>query len=194
MAVRPFQDMTAPEAERFMATKQDQRIRAIVAGRIGNRDVIDLGCGRGIHISRDYSPKQYIGLDCSHELIKLARKANPGYAFEVWDIKHPYKVTSEVALIKSVLEHQESLEDARAIFDVAQRTAPEVLICWHTPPEGQQTIIRRVDAELDHPIYQNVYQQGSFDDLIREDSTLRTERLGEFQLWTIRRRGLRSDH
>jgi len=109
----------------------------------------------------------------------LAKIANPEYSFLVGDISVPL-AKAEFAVLKSVLEHQESLDDALMIYDSALRSADTVLVGWHTPPIYPETTIITVQAELENPIYQNHYKAGSFD---REDVRVEKTRMGEFELW-----------
>ncbi len=179
----PFASMSSAEAERFMAGNKHP-IREAAAQAVGDRQVLDLGCGRGIRICELYKPDQYRGIDCSAELIRVARRDNPGYSFATADILQflalvPDK-SVEVVLMVSVFEHLPSLELAQRIYSESRRVSEELLVGWHTPPHYSQTRILQVQAELDRPIWQNQYKEGSFDGAVQ---------IGKVQLaelWTVR--------
>jgi len=180
---RVFADMTSEEAERFMLGN-DHPMRKIAAGMVGSRPVVDLGCGRGIDVSELYTKEQYKGLDCSWELLKIAKRDNPNYDFRHRDIL-PFLGQREenqihVGVMISVLEHVESLELAQAIYIQARRACKELLIGWHCPPHYSTTEIIQVQAELKSPINQNHYAEGTFYGAIRITPVLGGE------LWSVR--------
>ena len=184
----PFAEMSAEEAAGFMATKEHQPIRRVIAGRCKGKQVIDVGCGRGIGIKDLYDKSLYWGVDCSTHLIHAARIANPGYVFTVQDFRVPdqFEPMCGTAILKSVLEHQESLADAMKIYFNALNILDTVLVAWHTPPIYPETEIITVKAsDLAKPLYQNHYKEGSFD---REDVHVDVERVDGFTLWTAQRR------
>jgi len=178
-----FRDMTSEEAERFMLGNEHP-MRKIAAGMVGSRSVIDLGCGRGINISKLYDVRQYSGIDCSPELITVAKKDNPEYSFQVYEmfsfLKTASKNSIQVGLTVSVFEHLESLELAQEIYERARYVCRELLVGWHTPPHYPTTEIIQVQAELDKPIHQNHYAEGTFHGAIRITPVLNGE------LWSVR--------
>lgn len=175
--------MSPAEAERFMAGNKHP-IREAAARAVNGRPVLDLGCGRGIRIRELYGQDQYRGIDCSEELIRVARRDNPGYSFETADILqflsgYPGK-SVPVALMVSVFEHLPSLELAQAIYNEARRVSGELLIGWHMPPHYPETVILQVKADLDRPIWQNKYREGSF------GGAIQIGKVGLAELWTVR--------
>lgn len=191
-----WRDMTEPEAERFMLDEPDSKRRELrraiadrVAEIVGDGTVIDLGCGHARWVSECFTQEQYVGVDCSDELIARARRDNPGYYFYVADIEGPVSNDYfDFAIIKSVLEHVPSLTEARDIYKNALYLAKEVIVTWHMPPHYDATDIIQVNCELDNPIFQNRYKEGSFDD---EGISVDIERIGKCELWRVtNRRGL----
>jgi trans-aconitate methyltransferase len=180
----PFANMTAVEAERFMKGNTHP-MREAAARMVGERYVIDLGCGKGIGVSELYTSDQYFGIDCSHELVNIARRKNVGYIFRVSDILSYFKDmrtnSIQVGIMISVLEHVSSLETARSIYNEAERVCEELLVGWHHPPHYSETKILQVQAELDNPIYQNHYAEGTFDGAVEVIPV----RAGE--LWVVHR-------
>jgi trans-aconitate methyltransferase len=187
----PFTSMTIEEAEGFMATKGTQRVRDVIIERVKGKTVLDIGCGHGIGVELMCpDPKNYLGIDCSRALVSRAKADHTGYDFVCIDVRNirasmrgnkPY----EYAVLKSVLEHQESLEDAIALYDFALGMAKTVLVAWHTPPIYSKTEIIQVNAcDLNNPLYQNHYERGSFN---RDDVRLEVERVDEFILWIASR-------
>lgn len=165
-----FKNMSAEEAERFMKGN-NHPMRRVAAGVVGRRPVIDLGCGRGIDISALYTPDQYIGIDCSKELIKIARRDHPRHEFHTSSI-FKFLVFHEdssiaVGLMLSVLEHIENLKKAQDIYNQARRVCRELIIGWHCAPHYPKTEIIQVQAELETPIHQNHYAEGTFDEAVR---------------------------
>jgi SAM-dependent methyltransferase len=175
--------MSADEATRFMAGNRHP-MREVVAEVIGDRYVTDLGCGKAIRIKDLYTREQYVGVECSPELFKIAVSDNPGYVFHNYGILEYLSLIPDkslpVALMVSVLEHQPSLEIAQRIYREALRCSEELLVGWNTPPNYPETKIIQVQAELDQPIYQNRYMRGSF------DGNISVRHVGYTELWTVR--------
>ena len=178
----PFTDMTEEEAEIFMAGNAHP-IRELVAERVGSRKIIDFGCGRGIGIKDLYMKEQYIGLDCSEELIKIAKRDNPDYHFTSIELPHALSNivddTYEVGIMVSVLEHVPSLSLAQSIYQEARRVCRDLYVGWHCAPHYPETKIIQVQAELDNLMYQNHYAEGSFHGIRR------VEKIALAELWTV---------
>ncbi len=178
-----FRNMSREEAERFMKGNEHP-MRKVAAGMVGSRPMIDLGCGRGIDIKNLYTKNQYTGIDCSAELIEVARRDNPDYDFEVCDLINWVDLSHEdsinVGVMISVLEHMETLELAQYAYRQARHACKELLIGWHCPPHYPKTSIIQVQAELTSPINQNHYAEGTFHGAIR----IIPIRGGE--LWSVR--------
>ncbi len=178
-----FANMTKEEAERSMK-ENDHPMRKVAAGMVGSRPVVDLGCGKGIDVSKLYMEEQYMGIDCSHELIEIAIRNNLGYEFEVSDLVnwvdlHP-EDSINVGVMISVLEHMESLEVAQHAYRQARHVCKELLVGWHCPPHYPTTEIIQVQAELNSSIHQNHYAEGTFNGAVRVIPV----RGGE--LWSVR--------
>lgn len=54
---------------------------------VGQR-VLELGCGDG-QLLRSLRPSHGVGIDLSHEMIKLATKRSPGFEFHVGNAEDP---------------------------------------------------------------------------------------------------------
>lgn len=165
-----FANMTKEEAERFMAGN-DHPMRKVAAGMVGSRPVVDFGCGRGIGVDKLYAPDQYFGIDCSKELIKVAKRDNPRHTFHTSTIFDFLTFDSDneivVGLMISVLEHVESLKIAQELYNDARRVCRELIVGWHCPPHYEKTEIIQVQAELSSPIHQNHYAEGTFHGAVR---------------------------
>lgn len=147
MRTEIYRDMTAAEAERFMPRPEIQPVRTRLAHIVGEEDVIDIGCGKGDEIASLYEPDQYFGIDVSPELVKIAKRNNPGYRFEAMqcsEITGFYSYT----IIKSVLEHLPT-EEALSLYEDARFICDTLLVAWHTEPGVFEC--RRYTGELKSP-------------------------------------------
>lgn len=180
----PFTNMTEVEAERFMKGNTHP-MREVAAELVGDRWVFDIGCGKGIRVSSLYKSTHYMGVDCSEELIKIAVRDNPSYLFIFNNIHGLIDFVPDnkfpVGVMISVLEHMESLEAAQRLYNEASRVCKELLVGWHHPPHYPKTKILQVQAELNSPIYQNHYAEGTFNGAVQVIPV----RSGE--LWVVRR-------
>src|SRR6185369_9100956 len=126
---------------RFMAGA-GHPIRDLAAAVIGNRNVIDLGCGKGIRIAELYRPEQYTGVDCSSRLIEIARQSNPLHGFTVSGILDYLAGMADKSvdctLMIAVLEHVPTLGTAHRIYNEARRVSDELLVGWHTVPNAKE--------------------------------------------------------
>ena len=176
-----FGRLTQAEADRFMVGNRHP-IREVAAKVIGDRPVTDLGCGKGIRIRGLYQPGQYTGVDCSAELIAIARRDNPGFTFVCAGILDYLAAVPDksipVALMVSVYEHVPSLAAALALYNEARRTSQELVIGWHCAP-GPRTRIERVKADLDEPIWQNHYARAHF------GGTIQSQPVDRAELWRV---------
>lgn len=177
-----FKCMTGEEASRFMARSRHRLARA-AAKKADGKKVTDLGCGSGALVKDLYKPSLYIGIDCSLELIKLAKRNNPAHTFfcaDILDFTAQMRDNScEVVVMTEVLEHVGSLETAQSIYNEVSRISNHAYIGWHTPPHYKKTKIRKVQAELEHLVNHNLYAEGSF------ASPKRIEKIGSGELWTL---------
>lgn len=157
--------MNSDEARIFMAGNSHP-IRELVAQKVDGRSILDLGCGKGIRIKNFYSKEKYYGIDCSIELIKIAKEDNPSYTFYHVDILSFLKFLTNnqisVGIMISVLEHVESLEIAQDILNEARRVCQTLYLGWHHPPYYKETKIIKIKAELNTLMHQNHYKENSF--------------------------------
>jgi SAM-dependent methyltransferase len=93
MIKRPIED--AP-AQPVPPPPYDKAMYENAYGRLGLlqiANVVDLGCGvgnfTGIMISRRQKPELYLGVDISHNNIKVAKAAYPGWSFIYGDFNDP---------------------------------------------------------------------------------------------------------
>jgi SAM-dependent methyltransferase len=89
--------------------------RAIKLNESGSNQVLELGCGNGRdaqYIISKVGIDNYIGIDASEGLVKLAREKNPGAVFHVKDMRDVSYETSTFGIIFSFaamlhLKHEE---------------------------------------------------------------------------------------
>lgn len=187
-----FKDLTLDQARQYCGGSEQQRVRTVIAQRIGPfRSVIDLCCGPGIDAPR-YNTDKYTGIDISPVLIQVAREMNPKHHFLQADATNTGIGGGQVdcVMIKSALEHVPTEAIAVAILREAMRLAKhEVFVAWHTPPRVDLTetkIIQFKDyrPHFGHDIYQNHYRRSVFA-LFLMDS--KVEQIDNFQLWTLKK-------
>lgn len=191
MSTKQFSQMSKDEAERFMFRSVGARYkkmgemedytRAELARMVGSRPVIDLGCGKGA-AARHYGPLQYLGLDCSRQLINLARKEYPEYEFQVGQIQKPppFDIPAEkwpVGIMQAVLEHLPP-EEAVASYEAARAACTTLFIAWATPP-AMVYQDRPYKGEMAEPMHTYQHLRPSFNGVSFE------ERSGNFVIWII---------
>ena len=167
-----FEQLSESDAAQFMSAPYvvKQRSRRWLAARTSMGDTLDIGCGRGILVSELYRPHRYWGVDVSHALVEQARQDNPCYSFSTVQpgMRLPFKDREfEFVIIRSVLEHCVSLEEAQFTFMEARRVASTlVYVSWHTPPVYAKTELINVPVgDLGGAMLpQNHSARGSFDE------------------------------
>lgn len=160
-----FINLTGPQARNYMNGSEHQSVRGMIAYYVikTGGSVLDVGCGRGIDAFR-YNPKDYLGIDVSPILIKVARIMNPKHKFKVADAqKLNFKDKSfDNVICKSVLEHLPSEEIAKKVIKEMVRVCKKQLqIAWHTLPHNKETQIMRPIGHFGKVIYQNRYNISS---------------------------------
>jgi ubiquinone/menaquinone biosynthesis C-methylase UbiE len=107
----------------------------LATSSLGNRSVVDVGCGDGFYTIRFWDtaqPKSMVGLDPASHAITLANtnKENRPVKFLVGDAHQlPFSDNSfDVALVQSILHHDDNPKD---VIREAFRVAPEIVI--HEP-------------------------------------------------------------
>jgi len=136
MTTKQFTEMSREQAERFMSKPEVQPVRARLAEMVGDHYVVDIGCGKGDEVSTLFTPKQYFGIDCSAELVRIARRNNPKHKFAhmtALDLPQRYWFT----IIKAVFEHLPP-DEAKAIYDHVRSICDVMLVAWHTEPGKKQ--------------------------------------------------------
>lgn len=144
MSTAQFAEMSRSQAESFMAGAKPQAVRARMSQIVGPAQVIDIGCGKGEEVAWLYRPWQYLGVDCSPELVRLARQRNPGYEFLAknaldLDGRWPF------AVMKAVLEHLPP-DEAVEVYEHARTVSEVLLLAWHTEPGREH--LTTYDGEL----------------------------------------------
>lgn len=175
MSTLQYATMTAEEAQRFMANAPSQPVRSRLCTLVEDRVVIDIGCGKGEEVEL-YDPDQYYGVDCSKELIRLARERHPNYLFE-----HKSALSLDgywtCGIIKSVLEHLPPPE-ALAVYNHARKVTGVLYVVWHTEP-GPAYVPRQYQGELRELMWQNIHKASTFPGMIRR------EVVGRHVIWVV---------
>ena len=195
--IYPEYDLTPEEADAYCAGSENQRVRQVIADIVGDNYVLDVGCGNGIDAHR-YDPRLYLGIDGSLALITAAIRKNPRYSFLRCDATDlPYsswmhwtaRSRKTVVVLKAILEHAHSQEDALTIYREALRVGQHVLVAWHTPPSWKldAPIIQPMTGHFGRAIYQNTYQAESF--FLNEEAvgsrSISVAQVDNYQLWSI---------
>lgn len=135
MSTAQFAAMTRGQAEAFMPNAQRQAARRRLAELVAGRPVLDIGCGKGEEVGELYTVNQYHGLDCSAQLIEIARQRWPRYLFAVGSAQELAgdSLVFPVAIMKAVLEHLPP-DEAVQVYEAARRVAAVLYVAWHTEP------------------------------------------------------------
>lgn len=180
----PFEEynsITAEEAKIYCAGSEQQRVRDVIAERVGTRKVLDWGCGPGIDAGR-YKPEQYVGIDMSLALVNEAQRRHSKYRFAQSPTIAGWGLAPDCVMLKSVLEHTPSVEVAVSMLKEAMQVAKdEVFVAWHTPPTHNDHALRQVPGHFGKTIHQNTYPLSEFEFA----RPRKVERVDNFELWTI---------
>lgn len=173
MSTKQFTEMTRKQAIGFMPQPEIQPVRARLAELVGDRYVVDIGCGKADEVSNLFAAEKYLGIDCSPELIRIARRNNPGYIFlrcDAMDMtSHP------CAIIKAVLEHLPPAE-ALTIYNHVRSITEVMYVAWHTEPGKEK--LSTYDGELG-VMLQNRHDRKLFHGITS------TEICGKHVIWTV---------
>ncbi|MDR2386313.1 MAG: class I SAM-dependent methyltransferase [Deltaproteobacteria bacterium] len=107
--------------------------------RIAN--VVDLGCGvgnfTGVMVSRRQKPELYLGVDLSHNNIKIAKAAYPGWSFIYGDFNDP-AVRQQYERYEAylLLNMMDVMEDELAFLDTVPSEKPVLFSMPRFPKEG----------------------------------------------------------
>ena len=179
MTTRQFAEMTRAQAEAFMAVPEVQPVRQRMAELTSSaRLVVDLGCGKGDEVGDWFDLATYVGVDCSPELIRIARQRWPGYLFFAKPILELTTV-ADVCILKSVLEHLPEVE-AVAVYNHARSLCRKLLVVWHTEPKNDMGSYAVYDGELGK-MQQNRHRRSVF-----EGTHISHERIGKHNIWVVR--------
>lgn len=144
MSTAQFASMTAAQAEGFMPDAPPQPARKRLAALVGARSVIDIGCSRAEEVGDLFTPEQYLGVDCSRELVLIAQRRWPKHSFLVCSAQDlPDRARQGIdgrtkwdcGIVKAVLEHVPA-EEAVAIYEAARLVCRTLFVCWHWEPVG----------------------------------------------------------
>lgn len=116
----------------------------------GARNILDLGCGTGVHSSA-LTSYEYVGIDLQPRLIEHARATYPHGHFAVGDItryrsQRPFDVVLSLGNTLAYLHTEEQLNDACATF--AANAAPGALVVVHTLVSPPTTSHSRQDVSV----------------------------------------------
>ncbi|MDR0354498.1 MAG: class I SAM-dependent methyltransferase [Deltaproteobacteria bacterium] len=140
--VHPPGENVAPEPT--PAPAYDPSLYENAFGRLGLlhiANVADLGCGMGnftgIMVKRRQRPEVYIGVDISHNNIKVAKAAYPGWNFIYGDFASPQVIQQyerfEAYLLLNVLD---VLEDDLGFLETVPGEKPVLFSMPRFPKEG----------------------------------------------------------
>ncbi len=146
-----------------MAIAPRMPVRQRLAELVGGRTVLDFGCGKAEEIGNLYTREQYVGIDCSPELIKHARLRWPGYNFDVMAIQDVVGHWP-CGIMLAVLEHL-PLSEAVAVYTHARSVVDELYVGWHTEPHNRRKRVHFYQGELDTPLQQNCHPRYFFGDI-----------------------------
>ena len=177
MSTSQFTNMTANEAVRFMANAAVQPVRKRLQEIVGAWNVVDLGCGKGEEVSEHWHHKQYLGVDCSVELIRIAQYRHPHYLFQVSSVQDLAGHWT-FGVMKAVLEHLPYLE-ALAVYDCARALTDTLLVVWHMEPSKMDPYEARYQGELAEPMWQNQHPLFPFQGMVER------EECGKHVIWTV---------
>ncbi|MDR3135548.1 MAG: class I SAM-dependent methyltransferase [Deltaproteobacteria bacterium] len=113
-------------------------------GRLGLlqiANVADLGCGvgnfTGVMVARNQKPELYLGIDLSHNNIKVAKAAYPGWSFIYGDFTDP-NVRQQYERYEAylLLNVMDVLEDELAFLDTVPSEKPVLFSMPRFPKEG----------------------------------------------------------
>ncbi len=176
MSTAQFTNMTVNEAVRFMANAPVQPVRKRVQEIVGEWDMVDLGCGKGAEVDL-YLPGQYLGVDCSAELIRIAQYRHPHYQFQVSSVQDLEGFWT-FGVLKAVLEHLPYLE-ALEVYDHARSITDTLLVVWHMEPSKLDAYEARYQGELAEPMLQNRHPLEHFQGMVER------EECGKHVIWTV---------
>lgn len=188
-AYNEFLSLTYSESQQYLKGTENQKVRDIIAGIVSDGSVLDVGCGNGIDAIR-YKPNQYLGVDISENLVKVAKERNPEHKFisgNICDIIDKFildDINFDVIVCKAVLEHVPSEKDALEIFNRMLKVGKTILIGWHTPPIYKKTKIIRCMGHFNKIVYQNHYKKDLFD--IKGVNILK-KTIDNYELWIIKK-------
>jgi len=175
MSPRQFTEMSRDQAERFMPVPEIQPVRKRLAEMVRNSFVIDVGCGKGDEVSTLFTPNQYYGIDCSAELVRIARRNNPRHRFTHTSAMEIKMYGHRYAIVKAVFEHLPPAE-ALAIYNHVRACVPIMLVAWHTEPGKEK--LSTYHGELG-TMMQNRHDINSF------RGTIGREVCGKHVIWTV---------
>jgi trans-aconitate methyltransferase len=186
MNYEEYTTLTREEAAAYMRDKDHREIHEWLAEKIGNRSVLDLGCGNGAladHIKHD----RYLGVDVSESLVREAERRHPTKAFARRDITGSSAVLrADVVVCKSVLVHLPSREHVSRVLRLVFESARErAIIAWAGRPWSDRDVIQKVPGHFGREVYQNTY---AFDPLWEEFTSIyefvyEIEDVGGFAVW-----------
>jgi len=196
-----YELMEPEEAANFMKTKENQKIRDVMAKNVKEVGgmILDAGCGRGIDSHR-YHHTKYVGIDISQPLINVAMKNNIEHNYEVEDLRRIPHENNEFdnVICLSVFEQLHSEDDAILVFKELIRVCnKQLLIGWYAQPlEINESEINIVKAnDVNRKIFQNIYSNKRFNEVILKfGAKLEVINIDEvWSLWKINLEGINKE-
>ncbi|MDR2300962.1 MAG: class I SAM-dependent methyltransferase [Deltaproteobacteria bacterium] len=136
--------MEEPSAEPVPPPPYDRAMYENAYGRLGLlhiANVVDLGCGvgnfTGVMVSRRQKPELYLGVDLSHNNIKVAKAAYPGWSFIYGDFNDP-AVRQQYERYEAylLLNMMDVMDDDLAFLDTVPSEKPVLFSMPRFPKEG----------------------------------------------------------
>jgi len=90
----------------------------LIIGQIKDKVILDLGCGTGTLLKHYSSRNKTFGIDCSLEMIKIAKNKDKKSIYKIGDIKN-FKYNKKFDIIicaYDTINHLSSLNDWRQLF------------------------------------------------------------------------------
>jgi ubiquinone/menaquinone biosynthesis C-methylase UbiE len=111
-SLRTFFDNLAPNRDRWIhrySFYYDELTRVHTSLIVKESSVLDIGCGTG-HLLAHMKPKRGVGVDFSHEMIKVAQKNYPHLTFRVMDAhKLEFNETFDYIVLSNLVGYTEDI-------------------------------------------------------------------------------------
>jgi len=176
-----YTSLTEQEAKTFVVNQKDEPVKAVMAERVGDATVLDVGCANGYDADR-YG-NNYTGLDISEELIKHAKLRHPDKTFICKEVREYFKedVHYDYIVCKSVLEHTPSLEIAQEIYKLMIEHCDVLLVAWAMIPHNTYKMAQTT-GHFGKTIWQNWFKESAF---ALPNVSISKKKVNQYSLWTV---------